>query len=131
MEFISKEIQNAQFTPSSITHTDLQKVDNKSIKDELKTSVFLRDSKLTNVYDMACMRKINSSSGNDVMKNLLYLIRDFSTNKFKDDDAKNLTVRKNFDIMILALEGLMINKIDCSSDEINTLILGFVSKNFL
>jgi len=39
-----------------------------------------------------------------------------------------LTVRKNIDIMFLALESMMINNIDLSADEINALILGYISK---
>ena len=51
--------------------------------------------------------------------------------KYKEDNIKNLTVRKNFDILTLVLDSLLINNIDCSSDEVNTLILGFITKTFL
>jgi DNA-binding FadR family transcriptional regulator len=131
MEYTSSEMQNAVNTPSSITQVQTAEVNTKNLKDELKSLVFLKDRKLMNVYDSAFMCRVTNSSGNEVLKNLLYLIRDHYTNKLREDNVKNLTVRKNFDIMFAALELLIINNIDISSDEMNTLILGFLSKSFL
>jgi hypothetical protein len=126
--FQSEELNNAVSVPPSITYYELPKIDTQNLKDEIKRYLVLRDPKLLNIFENASMGRVNKSSGNENIKNLLHLIRDMFVLKFKEDNTKNLTVRKNIDIMFLALESMMINNIDCSADEINALILGYISK---
>lgn len=127
--FQSEELKNAVSVPSSITYYELPKIDTQNLKDEIKKYVFLKDHKLLSIYENANMSRVNRSSGNENIKNLLHLLRDLFVIKFKEDNIKNLTVRKNIDIMIMALESLMINNIDCSGEEINALLLGYLSKS--
>lgn len=127
--FQSEELKNAASVPSSITYYELPKIDTQYIKDEIKKFLILKDPKLLTIYDNASMGRNNKSSGNENLKNLLHLIRDLFVLKFREDNIKNLTVRKNIDIMLIALESMMINNIDCSAEEINALILGYVTKN--
>ncbi len=126
--FNSEELQNAIPVSPSITYYELPKVDTDNLKDEIKKYLVLKDSKLLSIFENAAMGRVNKSSGNENIKNLLHLIRDLFALKFREDNVKNLTVRKNIDIMFLALESMMINNIDLSADEINALILGYVSK---
>ncbi len=126
--FNSEELQNAISVAPSITYYELPKVDTDNLKDEIKKYLVLKDSKLLGIFENAAMGRVNKSSGNENIKNLLHLIRDLFALKFREDNVKNLTVRKNIDIMFLALESMMINNIDCSADEINALILGYISK---
>jgi hypothetical protein len=126
--FNSEELQNAIPVAPSITYYELPKVDTDNLKDEIKKYLVLKDSKLLNIFENAAMGRVNKSSGNENIKNLLHLIRDLFSLKFREDNVKNLTVRKNIDIMFLALESMMINNIDLSADEINALILGYISK---
>lgn len=126
--FQSQELKEAVSVPSSITYYELPKIDTQNLKDEIKRYLVLRDPKLLNIFENASMGRVNKSSGNENIKNLLHLIRDLFVLKFREDNTKNLTVRKNIDIMFLALESMMINNIDCSADEINALILGYISK---
>ena len=127
----SYELQNAVDIPSSITHNKIQTVDVNSLKDNIKLSILNKDASLMKAYDVGNLFRSNSNSGNETLKIILHLLRDYMTNKFKDDNTKNLTIRKNFDIMVSSLECLMINNIDCSSPEINTLMLSFLTRNFL
>ena len=127
--YSSDEMRNAISVPPSITYYELPKIDTQNLKDEIKKFLVLKDSKLLGIFENAYMCRINKTSGNENIKNLLHLVRDLFALKFKEDNVKNLTVRKNIDIMFLALESMMINNIDCSADEINALILGYISKS--
>lgn len=127
--YSSDEMRNAISVPSSITYYELPKIDTQNLKDEMKKFIVLKDPRLLGIFENASMCRINKSSGNENIKNLLHLVRDLFALKFKEDNVKNLTVRKNIDIMFLALESMMINNIDCSADEINALILGYISKS--
>lgn len=127
--YSSDEMRNAISVPPSITYYELPKIDTQNLKDEMKKFLVLKDSRLLGIFENASMCRINKSSGNENIKNLLHLVRDLFVLKFREDNVKNLTVRKNIDIMFLALESMMINNIDCSADEINALILGYISKS--
>jgi hypothetical protein len=127
--FASDEMKNAISVPSSITYYELPKIDTQNLKDEMKKFIVLKDPRLLGIFENAYMCRINKTSGNENIKNLLHLVRDLFALKFREDNVKNLTVRKNIDIMFLALESMMINNIDCSADEINALILGYISKS--
>ena len=80
--------------------------------------------------EVHCKRSTTKSSG-DTLKLLCFLIRDYYLNIYKDDNIKNLNIRKLFDTIITSLECLMVNGVDVSSDELNALLLGFLNKNFL
>lgn len=127
--YSSDEMRNAISVPPSMTYYELPKIDTQNLKDEIKKFLVIKDSKLLGIFENAYMCRINKSSGNENIKNLLHLVRDLFALKFREDNVKNLTVRKNIDIMFLALETMMINNIDCSADEINALILGYISKS--
>jgi hypothetical protein len=131
MDYSSEEMKNLKESPSSITHVSIPFIDMKSIKDDLRIFLLTKDKNLLNVYDKALLSRSFSDSGNDTIKDLLNIFKEFYLIKYKDDKIKNLTCRKLFDTITLSLECLMINEIDISSDEINTLILGFLNKNFL
>jgi hypothetical protein len=62
---------------------------------------------------------------------LFRILKEEFVNKFREDNTKNLTVRKNFDSIISNLECLEVNKLDISSDVLNTTLIAFLSKNFL
>ena len=127
--YSSDEMRNAISVPSSMTYYELPKIDTQNLKDEMKKFIVLKDPRLLGIFENASMCRINKSSGNENIKNLLHLVRDLFVLKFREDNVKNLTVRKNIDIMFLALESMIINNIDCSADEINALILGYISKS--
>ena len=127
--YSSDEMRNAISVPSSMTYYELPKIDTQNLKDEMKKFIVLKDPRLLVIFENAFMCRINKSSGNENIKNLLHLVRDLFVLKFREDNVKNLTVRKNIDIMFLALESMIINNIDCSADEINALILGYISKS--
>jgi hypothetical protein len=127
--FNSEELKNAASVPSSITYYELPKIDTQNLKDEIKRFLILKDPKLLGIFDNAALGRVNKSSGNENLKNFIHLIRDLFVLKFREDNIKNLTVRKNIDIMLTALECMMINNIDCSPEEINALFLGYISKS--
>ena len=111
--YSSDEMRNAISVPPSMTYYELPKIDTQNLKDEIKKFLVIKDSKLLGIFENAYMCRINKSSGNENIKNLLHLVRDLFALKF----------------MFLALETMMINNIDCSADEINALILGYISKS--
>lgn len=131
MEYYSDELLNAPLVKSSFTNVDKPNIDVTSIKDDIRTLLILKDKKLMNVYETALMSRGQNSSGNESLKDILNLIRNYLTTKYREDNTKNLTIRKHIDIMILSLESLILNKIDIDSNEMNTLILGFLVKNFI
>ena len=131
MEFTSRELIDAPMVQSSITHVNPPMIDTVSIKDDIRTILFLKDKKLLNVYETALMGRSQNVSGNETLKDILHIIRNHFTLKYREDNIKNLTIRKHFDMMILSLESLILNKIDIDSNEMNTLILGFLVKNFI
>lgn len=131
MEFTSKELLEAPMVQSSITHINPPMMDTSSIKDDIRTLLFLKDKKLLNVYETALMSRSQNISGNETLKDILNLVKNYITLKYREDNIKNLTIRKHFDIMIFSLESLILNKTDIDSNEICTLILGFLVKNFI
>jgi len=130
-DVLSKEILNATEIPSSLTFSKPISINLDSLKDDIRILVLSKDKSLLKAYDYAFLSGLRSKSGNDSLKSLMNLLRDYFAQKYKDDVVKNLTLRKNFDIIISCLECLSINGIDSNSDELNTLILGFLAKNFI
>lgn len=131
MIYRSEEIKNSEDTPSSITYVSPPVIDMKSIKDDLKIFLLTKDKNLFNIYERVLLKRSISENGNDTLKDIIEIFREFYLIKYKDDQIKNLTCRKIFDILLLNLECLAINKIDSSHEEIKTLLLGFLTKNFL
>jgi hypothetical protein len=131
MEFTSNELINAPMVTSSITHVTTPQMDIGNFKNDIQTILFLKDRRLIGIYETAMMSRSSNISGNETLKDILHLIRNYLTNKYRDDNIKNLTIRKHFDMMVLSLESLILNKTDTDSNEINALILGFLVKNFI
>ena len=130
-EYTSSEMNNIISVNSSITEVRPPNIDKESIKNDLRLIVLLKDKVLLNVYDRASLGRINTNSGVSNIKSILSILKEFILTKYKDDNVKNLTLRKMFDTMESSLECLLINGVDCSSAEINTLLLAFLSKNFI
>lgn len=129
--FTSKELQNCHVVASSITDNSIVNLNIEQLKNDLRLLVMTKDKNLINTYDVVSMNRSNSSSFNETLKSILSIIRDFYCNKFREDTIKTLTIKKSFDIMILSLENLTINTLDQNSNELNTILLSFLSKNFL
>jgi hypothetical protein len=130
-DFLSTELNFASEIPSSLTYSKPISINLDSLKDDIRILILSKDKSLLRAYEFALLSGLRSKSGNDSLKVLMNLLRDYLSQKYKDDNVKNLTLRKNFDIIISCLECLTINNIDSNSDEINTLVLGFLAKNFI
>ena len=130
-DFLSEELKNARLTPSSLTEPIKIQIDLESLKNDLKVFVVTKDKTLLRPYDLASLARYKTESGNEVLRSLLTIVRDFYTNKYREDNIKNIFIRKNIDIMFLTLDNLLINNIDISSNEMNALMVSFISKNFL
>jgi hypothetical protein len=131
LEISSKELLNAVEVPSSLTEINKPIDQYHDIANQVRNALLSKDKNLFKPYDMGSLYKCKSDSGNDGIKHILQLLRDFYIIKYKDNNVKDLTSRKLFDTMLLSLECLMINNVDISVDEMNALLLGFLTKNFL
>jgi hypothetical protein len=131
LEINSKELLNAVEVPSSLTDINKPIDQYHDIANQVRNALLSKDKNLFKPYDMGSLYKCKSDSGNDAIKHILQLLRDFYIIKYKDNNVKDLTSRKLFDTMLLSLECLMINSVDISVDEMNALLLGFLTKNFL
>jgi hypothetical protein len=130
-DFNSEELISAKVVPSSITDNSLITIDRDQIKNDLKILILLKDKNLISLYDKVSIYRENSESGIENIKNFLNILKDYYIDKYRQDPNKNLTIRKSFDILSLALETLYINGIDVSSNEVNTILLSFLNKNFI
>lgn len=131
MEINSKELREAVEIPSSLTVSLKNNSYNNDIKNEIRVILSIKDKNLCKPFDMGTLPKVTNNSSNDLIKKLIELLREYYIIKYKQDNIKDLTSRKLFDNMILSLECLMVNNIDVSSEEIGSLLLGFLTKNFL
>lgn len=131
MEFYSKELLNAVEVESSITYTKPISLDLKSLKDDIRILILTKDKSLLNLFEESSLKKSPTSYGNDTLKNILIILKDYMCSKYRHDNVKHLTLRKNFDIILTVLDTLTINGISCTSEEVNTIILGFLSNNFI
>ena len=130
-DFLSEELNNARLSPSSLTEPIRNQIDIASLKNDLKVFVITKDKTLLRPYDIASLSRYNTASGNEILRSFLSIVRDFYTNKYREDNIKNIFIRKNIDIIFLTLDNLLINNIDISSNEMNALMVSFISKNFL
>jgi len=131
MEFQSKELMSAVDVDSSITYSKPISLDVKSLKDDIRIFILSKDKALLNAFEEASLKRSPTIYGNDTLKNILNILKDNLCSKYKHDNVKQLTLRKNFDIIFSVLDTLTINGIGCTSDELNTIILGFLSNNFI
>jgi hypothetical protein len=131
LQISSKELLNAVEVPSSITDSKNIIEQYNDISNQVRNALLCKDKNLFKPYDMGSIYKCKSDSGNDAFRNILQLLRDFYILKYKNNNVKDLTSRKIFDTMLSSLECLMVNDIDVSTNEINALLLGFLTKNFL
>jgi hypothetical protein len=131
MEFYSKELMAATEVESSITYVKPISVDVKSLKDDIRIFILAKDKYLLNAFEEASLKKSTTIYGNDTLKNILTILKDNLCSKYKHDNVKHLTLRKNFDIIFTVLDTLTINGISCTSDELNAIILGYLSNNFI
>ena len=131
MDFKSKELITAEYSSPSITHTPSISIDLEALRNELRIFILTKDKSLLNLYDIASLGKNISYSGIENIIQLLSVLNDFFVSKYKEDQQKILTIKKVFEVLDSTLKLLQINGINCNSDEINTLILGFLIKNFI
>lgn len=131
MDFKSKELITAEYSSPSITHTPSISIDLEALRNELRIFILTKDKSLLNLYDIASLGRNVSFSGTENIMQLLSVLNDFFVSKYKEDQQKILTIKKVFEVLDSTLKILQINGINCNSDEINTLILGFLIKNFI
>lgn len=129
--FNSQELLNANETPASLTSEAKMNVNIDLIKDELKKYVLIKNTNNIKSYDYGNLSKFNTNSSGESLKNLFKCIRDYYIDCYKNDDTKILLIKKLFDNILNNLDCIVINGIDLRSDEINTLILGYLNKNYL
>ena len=131
MEFSSQELNNASGSPSSVTDNNILNINLEQIKNDLRLFILTKDKSLIKPYDITQMRASRSSSGNETLGILLSILKETLLDIYRNDNVKNLTIRKTFDILNLSLENLSINGIDLNSNQVNTILISFVNKNFL
>lgn len=129
--FTSKELLNASETPSSLTHIQSNPVNIDIIKDELKRYILIKNNNSIKSYDYGCLNRVNTSSSGETLKSLISAIKEIYIEHYKEDNNKILLIKKIFDNIISSLDCVIISGIDISATEINSLILGFLNKNFL
>lgn len=129
--FLSEELKNATLVQSNLAEPIKYDLNLESLKDDLKLFILTKDKSLSKAYDIASLFRNNTPSGNDTLKSFLLIIKEYYLTKFREDNVKNVIIRKNIDIIFLLLDTLSISNIDISSNEVNTLMLSFMSKNFL
>ena len=131
MEFKSLELQNASFTPSSFTHVEKQVFDVENLRNLLRTFIVSKDVNLVNIYDITTFNRRTTSSGLENLELLINLLRTNHLGKYKEDKERQLIINLMFDNIISSLKTLKVVNTDYSSNEINTILLGFLIKNFI
>jgi hypothetical protein len=130
MELNSPELKQANWVAPNATYIAPIKLEN-NINDQIRSFILMKDPSLYKSYELAYMKTCKNQSGLMTLIALLRILKEEFISKYREDNIKNLTIRKNFDSIIANLECMEINKLDISSDVLNTLILAFLSKNFL
>lgn len=129
--FNSQELLNATETPSSLTHTSPPSINIDFIKEQLRQYIILKNNDSIKPYDYGYLNRINTTSSGETLKSLFKIIRDLYIDTYKNEDTKVLLIKKLFDNIINNLDCVIINGLDLKSNEINSLILGFLNKNFI
>ena len=130
MEFNAPELKEATWIAPNVTHIASNKIEN-NLHDQIRSFVMIKNPSLYKYFELAYMKTCKSQSGLYELIVLFRILRDEFIGKFREDNIKNLTIRKNFDSIISNLECMEINKLDISSDILNTILIAFLSKNFL
>ena len=130
MEFNAPELKEATWVAPNATHSVPHKLEN-NLNDQIRSFIMIKNPSLYRYFELAYMKTCNSQSGLYELIVLFKLLREEFTGKYREDNIKNLTIRKNFDSIISNLECMEVNKLDISSDILNTILLAFLSKNFL
>lgn len=131
MEFSSQELKNVKSTPSSLTHVEAQVFDVENLRNLLRAFVVSKDVNLVNIYDVATFNRRSTSSGLENLEILLDLLRTNHLTKHKEDRERQLIINLMFDTIMSSLETLKVVNTDYSSNEINTILLGFLIKNYI
>ena len=131
MEFSSQELKNVKSTPSSLTHVEAQVFDVENLRNLLRAFVVSKDVNLVNIYDVATFNRRFTSSGLENLEILLDLLRTNHLTKHKEDRERQLIINLMFDTIMSSLETLKVVNTDYSSNEINTILLGFLIKNYI
>lgn len=131
MEFRSQELKNAVEIPSSFTHTENVIFDVDSLRNLLRSFILNKDVNLVNLYDITTFNRRSTDSGLENLELLFNILRTNHLNKFKDDKERQAIINLMFDNIISCFKTLKVINTDYQSNEINTIILGFLIKNFI
>ena len=131
MEFRSQELKNAVDTPSSITHTENVTFDVDSLRNLLRSFILNKDVNLVNLYDITTFNRRFTASGLENLELLFNLLRTNHLDKFKNDKERQAIINLMFDNIISCFKTLKVINVDYQSNEINTILLGFLIKNFI
>jgi hypothetical protein len=131
MNFKSDELKNAIFVEPNSTYTEKSIIDVQNLRNLLRNFVLSKNIDLVNLYDLAAFNKKVSSSGLENLEFLFESIRKNLLDNFINDKNKQAIINLMFDNMLSNLKLLKIINTELSSDEINTIILGFLIKNFI
>jgi len=131
MEFHSQELKNAASSPPSFTYIESPVFDLDNLRNLLRSFVLNKDVNLVNIFDIATLNRRVASSGLENLEILLDILRTNHLGKFKEDKERQAIINLMFDNIICSLKTLKIINVDYSSNEINTILLGFLIKNFI
>jgi undecaprenyl pyrophosphate synthase len=131
MEFKSQELKNASSSPSSITHVETKVFDVENLRNLLRAFVVSKDINLVNIYDITTLNRRVTSSSLENLELLINLLRTNHLSKFKEDKERQIIINLMFDNIISSLKTLKVVNTDYSANEINTILLGFLIKNFI
>jgi hypothetical protein len=130
MEFNSPELKEATWVSPNATHIVPTAIEN-NLNDQIRSFIMIKNPSLYKHFELAHMKACKSQSGLYELIFLFRLLKEEFIGKYREDNIKNLTIRKNFDSIISNLECMEVNKLDISSDVLNTILMAFLSKNFL
>jgi hypothetical protein len=131
MSFKSDELKNAEFVAPNSTYTEKSIIDIPNLRNLLRNFILSKNIDLVNLYDLTAFNKKISYSGLENLEFLFETVRKNFLDKFNNDKNKQAIINLMFDNMLSNLKTLRIINTDFSSDEINTIILGFLIKNFI
>jgi hypothetical protein len=130
MQFNAPELKEATWVAPNATHVVPVKTDY-NINDQIRSFIIMKDPSLYKSYELAHMKSCKNQSGLMTLIFFIRILKEEFITKYREDNIKNLTIRKNFDSIIANLECMEVNKLDISSDILNSMLAAFLSKNFL
>ena len=131
MIFNSQELNDVTTNPASLTDIKKDLIDVNELRSLLRGYIFEKDKNLLDIYDIASFNKSVSYSGFENLENTLYSVKKYILNKFNNDKERVLIIENIFTNINNSLKLLKICNIDLTANELNTLILGSLIKNFL